>query len=46
MEDLALWAMALQITDKQKLQLMKQMVFKSSADIYAYQQLLRKFFEK
>jgi hypothetical protein len=46
MEDLALWAMAMQITDKQKLQLMKQMVFKSSTDIYAYQMLLRKFSEK
>lgn len=46
LEDLALWAMAMQITDKQKLQLMKQMVFKSSADIYAYQQLLREFFEE
>jgi hypothetical protein len=46
MEDLALWAMAMQITDKQKLQLMKQMVFKSTTDIYAYQELLRKFFEK
>jgi hypothetical protein len=46
MEDLALWAMAMQITDKQKLQLMKQMVFTSTTDIYAYQLLLRKFFEK
>jgi hypothetical protein len=46
MEDLALWAMAMQITDKQKLLLMKQMVFKSTTDIYAYQLLLRKFFEK
>lgn len=46
MEDLALWAMAMQITGKQKLQLMKQMVFKSTTDIYVYQELLRKFFEK
>lgn len=46
MEDLALWAMAMQVTDKQKLLLMKQMVFKSTTDIYAYQQLLRNFFEK
>ncbi len=46
MEDIALWAMAMQITDKQKLQLMKQMVFSSTKDIYAYQSLLRKFFEK
>ncbi len=46
MEDLALWAMAMQVTDKQKLQLMKQMVFRSTSDIYVYQQLLRKFFEK
>lgn len=46
MEDLALWAMAMQITSKQKLQLMKQMVFTSTTDIYAYQDLLRKFFEK
>jgi len=46
MEDLALWAMAMQITDKEKLQLMKQMVFKSTTDLYAYQYLLRKFFEK
>jgi hypothetical protein len=46
LEDIALWAMTMKITDKQKLQLMKQMVFKSSADIYTYQQLLRKFFEE
>jgi hypothetical protein len=46
MEDLALWAMAMQITNKQKLQLMKQMVFTSTSDIYAYQLLLRNFFEK
>ncbi len=46
MEDLALWAMAMHITDKQKLQLMKQMVFKSTTDIYVYQHLLRKFSEK
>ena len=46
MEDLALWAMAMQITDKQKLQLMKEMVFTSTTDIYAYQDLQRKFFEK
>ena len=45
-EDLALWAMAMQITDKQKLQLMKQMIYKSTTDIYAYQHLLQKFFEK
>jgi hypothetical protein len=44
-EDLALWAMAIQITGKQKLQLLKQMVFKTTTDIYAYQQLLRKFSE-
>lgn len=46
MEDVALWAMAMQITDNKKLQLMKQMVFRSTTDIYAYQQLVRKFFEK
>ncbi len=46
MEDLSLWAIAMQITDKQKLQLMKQMVFKSTTDLYTYQHLLRKFFEK
>ena len=46
MEDLALWAMAMQVTNKQKLQLMKQMVFTSTTDIYAYQDLLRKFFKK
>ena len=45
-EDLALWAMAMQITDKKKLQLMKQMVYKSTTDLYTYQHLLRKFFEK
>ncbi len=46
MEDLSLWAMAMQITDKEKLQLMKQMVFKSTTDLYAYQHSLRKFFEE
>lgn len=46
LEDIALWAMTMQITDKPKLQVMKKMVFKSSADIYAYQQLLQKFFEE
>ncbi|MFM6926483.1 MAG: hypothetical protein ACKOU7_13335 [Ferruginibacter sp.] len=46
LEDIALWAMAMQVTDKQKLQLMKQMIFRSTADIYAYQQLLRKFFKE
>ena len=45
-EDLALWANAMQIKEKQKLQLMKQMIFKSTNDIYAYQLLLQKFFEK
>ena len=46
MEDLSLWAMAMRITDKQKLQLMKQMVFTSTTDIYAYQHLLQNFFKK
>ena len=46
MEDISLWAMAMQITGKEKLQLMKQMVFKSTTNLYAYQHLLRKFFEK
>lgn len=46
MEDLALWAMVMLISDRQKLQLMKQMVFKSTTDIYAYQQLLRNFFKE
>lgn len=46
LEDIALWANAMQITDKGKLMLMKEMVFTSAIDIYAYQQLLRKFFEK
>ena len=46
LEDLSLWAMAMQITDKEKLQLMKQMVFKSTSDLYAYQDLLRRFFVK
>ena len=45
MEDLALWAMAMHITDKQKLLLMKEMVFKTTTNIYDYQHLLRKFFE-
>jgi hypothetical protein len=46
LEDTALWANALQITDKRKLALMKEMVFTSVRDIYTYQHLLRKFFEK
>jgi hypothetical protein len=46
LEDLALWAHAMHITDNKKLMLMKQMVFKSTTDIYAYQHLLRKYFEK
>jgi hypothetical protein len=45
MEDLALWATGMQITDNKKLQLMKQMIFTSTTDIYTYQQLLRNFFE-
>lgn len=46
LEDISLWAMTMKITDKQKLQLMKQMVLKPTSDIYAYQQLLREFFEE
>lgn len=46
LEDLALWANALQITDQRKLALMKEMVYASTTDLYAYQYLLRKFFEK
>ncbi|MBK8611184.1 MAG: hypothetical protein IPL84_14890 [Chitinophagaceae bacterium] len=45
LEDIALWAMAMKITNPQQLQLMKQMVFTKTTDDYAYQQLLLDFFE-
>ncbi len=45
LEEVALWAMAYKIEDKQKLQWMKQMVSAKTKDDYAYQQLLLHFFE-
>ncbi len=43
LEDIALWAMAMKVSNAQQLQLMKQMVFTKTKDDYAYQQLLLDF---
>jgi hypothetical protein len=45
LEDIALWAMSLNIRKPAQLQLMKQMVYTKTKDDYAYQQLLLDFFE-
>jgi hypothetical protein len=43
LEDIALWAMAMKVSNTRQLQLMKQMVFTKTKDDYAYQQLLLDF---
>jgi hypothetical protein len=43
LEDIALWAMAMKVSNARQLQLMKQMVFTKTKDDYAYQQLLLDF---
>lgn len=44
LEEIALWAFAMNIRKKRQLQLMKKMVFEKTKDDYAYQQLLLEFF--
>lgn len=46
LEDLALWAMAMNVRKTEQLNLMKQMVYAKTKDDYAYQQLLLDFFEQ
>jgi hypothetical protein len=46
LEEVALWAMAMKVTDGRRLQLMKQMIFTKPKDLFAYQDLLLAFFEK
>lgn len=44
LEETALWAMAMKVTNKEALQLMKDMVKTKTKDDYAYQQLVLAFF--
>lgn len=44
LEELALWAMAYQINQPGKLLLMKEMIYQKTANDYAYQERLLKFF--
>lgn len=46
LEEVALWAMAMNINNTRRLQLMRQMVFTKPKDLYAYQDLLLAFFKK
>lgn len=46
LEDIALWAFAMNISKAGQLQLMKKMVFEKTKDDYAYQQLLLGFFSE
>lgn len=46
LEDIALWAMAMNIRKIRQLQLMKEMVFAKTSDDYGYQKLLLDFFSK
>jgi hypothetical protein len=46
LEDIALWAMTMNIRKTEQLQLMKKMVYAKTKDDYAYQQLLLDFFEQ
>jgi hypothetical protein len=43
LEDIALWAMAMKVSNTRQLDLMKQMVFTKTKDDYAYQRLLLDF---
>jgi hypothetical protein len=44
LEEIALWAYAMDVRKARQLQLMKKMVFEKTKDDYAYQQLLLDFF--
>ena len=46
LQEVALWAEALKITDKQKIKLLGQMVQAKPVDLYRYQLLLLEFFEQ
>lgn len=46
LEEVSLWAMAMNINDSRQLQLLKQMIFIKPKDLFAYQNLLLSFFEK
>lgn len=46
LEEVALWAMAMNVTDSRQLQLLKQMIFTKPKDLFAYQDLLLAFFEQ
>ena len=45
LEEVALWAMAMRVSNTQQLQLMKEMIFTKTKDDYAYQQLLLDYFQ-
>jgi len=45
LEEVALWAMAMNVSDTRHLELMKQMVFIKPKDLFAYQDLLLAFFK-
>ena len=46
LEEVALWAMAMKVTSRPQLQLLKDMIFTKPNDLYAYQDLLLAFFKK
>ena len=46
LEEVALWTMAMNVTDPRQLQLLKQMIFTKPKDLFAYQDLLLAFFKK
>ncbi|MGH2553159.1 MAG: hypothetical protein ACRDEB_05545, partial [Chitinophagaceae bacterium] len=46
LEEVSLWAMAMNIVETQQLELMKQMIFTKPKNLFAYQELLLTFFDK
>ena len=46
LQEVALWAEALRVTDARKLALLKRMVTIKPIDPYGYQELLLRFFKK
>ena len=45
LSEMALWAKALKITDRKKIQLLYSCIHAKTTDVYLYQQLVRDFFE-
>lgn len=46
LEEVSLWAMAMNVSDNRRLELLKQMIFTKPNDLFGYQDLLLDFFEK